>query len=148
MRSRAFQLSPLHRRVLYAVTLLLWVSGAAWAWVHHLDESGQATAAMRDAKSQMVRIHGLAAPVFVLLIGTLLPVHVVRCWQARRNRVNGVFLLSAVGVLTISGFLLYYLADEASREASSRLHLWLGLALPVLLVSHIVLGRRVGSREF
>src|ERR1041385_6978378 len=103
MKGRVFKLRPAHRRLLYAVSLLLFLSGAIWAWINHLDEAAQAGERMRDLKPWLLKLHGLGAMVFVLLLGTLLPGHVRRAWRARKNRRNGVFFLTAVRVLTLSG---------------------------------------------
>jgi hypothetical protein len=60
----------------------------------------------------------------------------------KKNRGNGGFFLVAVSALTLSGYALYYLGDEAWRNAFSNFHLWLGLAAPSLLVWHIWSGRK------
>ena len=89
-----------------------------------------------------MKAHGFAALGFVLLLGTLLPGHVRRAWHARKNRANGAFFLTAISLLTFSGYTLYYLGDETWRNAVSQFHLWLGLASPLLLFWHIRHGRR------
>jgi hypothetical protein len=145
MKGRVFKLRPGHRRLLYSVCLLLLLSGALWAWINHLDQTAQASERMRDFKPWLLKLHGLSAMLFVLLLGTLLPGHVRRAWRARKNRRNGAFFLTVVGALTLSGYLLYYIGDEAWRNAMSNFHLWLGLAAPVLLSWHIRSGRRAAS---
>jgi hypothetical protein len=148
MKRRGLQLSRRHRFTLYAVSVLLLISGAAWAWANHLDEAGHASDALRDFKPWLLKIHGFSAMAFVLLLGTLLPGHVRRAWHARKNRGNGAFFLAAIGLLTLSGYALYYLGDETWRNAASQFHLWLGLAAPLLLVWHICAGRRAtGNRQ-
>jgi hypothetical protein len=142
MKIRVFKLRPGHRRLLYAVSLLLLLSGALWAWINHLDQTAQASERIRDFKPWLLKLHGLSAMVFVLLLGTLLPGHVRRAWRARKNRRNGAFFLTAVGALTLSGYLLYYIGGEAWRNALSIFHLWLGLAAPIVLFWHIRSGRR------
>ena len=146
MRRRGLQLSPRHRRILHVVSLVLLLTGAAWAWVHRLDDAGRAGAALRELKPLLMKGHGFAALGFVLLLGTLLPGHVRRAWHARKNRSNGAFFLTAVGLLTLSGYFQYYLGDESWRNATSFFHLWLGLAAPGLLIWHIRQGR-AATRE-
>jgi hypothetical protein len=145
MKGRVFKLRPGHRRVLYAISLLLLLSGVVWAWINHLDQTAQAGDRMRDLKPWLLKLHGLGAMVFVLLLGTLLPGHVRRAWRARKNRCNGGFFLTAVSTLTLSGYLLYYLGNEAWRNAVSNFHLWLGLAAPILFFWHIRSGRRAAK---
>jgi hypothetical protein len=142
MKRRGLQLSRRHRLTLYTASLLLFLSGVAWAWANHLDETAQAVGSVRQLKPWLLKIHGFSAMVFVLLLGTLLPGHVRRAWQMRKNRGNGVIFLTSVSMLTLSGYALYYLGGEEWRNAVSKLHLWLGVAAPVFLVWHIRSGRR------
>jgi hypothetical protein len=142
MKRRGLQLSRRHRLTLYTASLALFVSGVAWAWANHLDESAQAGEAVRQLKPTLLKIHGFSALAFVLLLGTLLPGHVRRAWHAHKNRGNGVFFLTATSLLTLSGYALYYLGDEGWRNATSQFHLWLGVAAPVLLGWHIWSGRK------
>ena len=145
MRRRRLQLSRRHRLTLYLVSVVLLVSGAAWAWVHRLDDAGQAGEALRQWKPWLLKVHGYAALGFVLLLGTLLTGHIRRSWHAHTNRANGACFLIAVSLLTLSGYTLYYLGDENWRNATSQFHLWLGLVAPALLFWHIRSGRNNAS---
>lgn len=135
-------MSQRHRWTLYTVNLILFLSGALWAWIQHLDEAGQASENIRRWKSRLLTVHGWSAMSFVLLLGTLLSGHVRRSWHARKNRKNGALLLTIIGSLTLSGYALYYMGDEHWRMAVSRVHLWLGIALPIFLILHIWFGRQ------
>jgi hypothetical protein len=148
MRRRGLQLSRPHRRTLYAFSIVLLLSGAAWAWIHQFYNDGQPDGALRQLSPSLLKVHGYAALGFVLMLGTLLTGHVRRSWHARKNRTNGAFFLTVVSLLTLSGYTLYYLGDETSRRVTSQFHLWLGLAAPVLLFWHIRTGRRqTGSSQ-
>ena len=142
MKRRGLQLSRRHRWSLYAIGLALLITGVAWAWLHHQEEAGNGAVSQREIQPWLMKAHGFAALGFVLLLGTLLPVHVRHSWHAHRNRANGIFFLSSVNILTLSGYTLYYLGDEKLRALCSNFHLWLGAALPLLLIWHIWLGRR------
>ncbi len=131
----------------YAVSLTLYVSGVSWAWVHHLDESGQANESLRRAKASLIAIHGFSAMAFVLLFGTLLNGHVRRAWHARKNLKNGGFFLVAVSLVTLSGYALYYIGSENWRDATGQFHLWLGVAAPALLFWHIRCGRSAVNHD-
>jgi hypothetical protein len=78
----------------------------------------------------------------LVLIGMLLSGHVRFAWRARRNRANGSVFLSVFAVLTVTGYGLYYAGGEMLRQWTSWIHLVVGLALPILLLIHIFLGRR------
>ena len=73
----------------------------------------------------------------LVLSGTVLTAHVRFAWRAGRNRTNGSIFLGAFGILTITGYGLYYAGDERLRAWTSWIHLGVGLALPILLLIHI-----------
>ena len=138
--SDLIRLKPFHRRLLYGVLALLFFSGAAWAYWNDLVWSPGDFE--MSAKAWAMKIHGAAAMAILVLVGMLLTGHVRFAWRARRNRPNGSVFLSAFAVLTITGYGLYYAGDERLRAWTSWIHLVVGLALPLLLILHIWLGKR------
>jgi len=139
------RLKPVHRGLLYVVLALLFFTGAIWAYWNYLV--AQPSDLVTSARTWAMKIHGAAAMVILLLIGTLLTGHVKFAWRARRNRGSGVFLLFIFGILTISGYMLYYAGGEKLRAWTSWIHLAVGLALPILLVIHILLGKKTRRLE-
>jgi hypothetical protein len=133
------RLKRLQKYCLYAVLVLLFLSGLAWAYCNYLCSPGDFET---SAKTWAMKIHGAAAMVVLVLIGMLLTAHVRFAWRARRNRANGSVFLSAFAVLTITGYGLYYVGGERLRAWTSWIHLGVGVALPILLLIHIFLGRR------
>ncbi len=133
------QLKRIYRFLLYAVLALLFFSGAAWAGWNYLAASSDV---IMTSKAWAMKIHGAAAMAILVLIGTLLTGHVKSAWRARRNRGNGALFLSVFGILTITGYGLYYAGGEKLRAWTSWIHLAVGLALPVLLLLHVLLGKR------
>src|SRR6266403_5377024 len=138
-RPDSIRLKRLQKYSLYAVLALLFLSGVAWAYWNYLWSTGDFET---SGKVWAMKIHGAAAIAVLVLIGMLLSVHVRFAWRARRNRANGSVFLGAFAVLTITGYGLYYAGGEMLREWTSWIHLALGLALPILLLVHIFLGRR------
>ena len=139
-RPDSIRLKRLQRYFLYAVLALLFLSGVAWTYWNYLTAS--AGNFEISAKTWAMKIHGAAAMVILVLIGMLLSAHVRFAWRARRNRANGSVFLSAFAVLTITGYGLYYAGGERLRAWISWIHLAAGLALPILLLVHIFLGKR------
>jgi hypothetical protein len=128
------------RRLLYGVFALLFLSGVAWTyWKDLVPSSGDFES---SAKAWAMKIHGATAMTILVLIGTLLTGHVRLAWRARRNRGNGLLFLTALAVLTLTGYGLYYAGGESLRAWTSWIHLGVGLALPFLLILHIWLGKR------
>jgi hypothetical protein len=144
MRRNSLQLSRRHRSLLYLSILVLFLTGVAWAWLHYFHRiEGEFGPEFHPAAPWLLKAHGAAAMVSLIVLGTLLVVHVQRGWQAKLNRGSGTGLLCVFGVLIVSGYALYYVGEERFRALASNIHLWVGLALPVVLIAHIILGRRL-----
>lgn len=140
------RLGSAHRRLIYAMVTVLFVTGAAWAWLRYL--SGAVGLDVRQALAAnaiLMKVHGGAAMVALVLLGTLLPRHVRVGWKLSRNGRSGVLMLVLCGALVASGHLLYYAGGEAVRHATSWIHLAVGLALPLPLAVHV--WRLVGQRR-
>lgn len=140
MRPDLIRPKPTLRVLLYTVLAVLFFSGAGWACFNYYSIAPSEFAA--GAKSLALKIHGAAAMAILVLIGMLLNSHVRFAWRAGRNRINGSIFLGAFAILTISGYGLYYAGAESLRASTSWIHLAVGLALPVLLLIHILLGKR------
>ncbi len=140
---RGPRLGPLARRALYGVALLLLVTGALWLALHTwLRVEGQFGPEHHPLEAWLMRLHGLLALPALLGLGALLPAHVWPAWRLTRWRTSGLALLIACGVLALGGWALYYVAGEAARSWLSISHWALGLALPGLVLGHIIGARR------
>ena len=80
------------------------------------------------------------------MIGALLPLHVRRGWRAGRNRLTGTTMATCMTALAVTAFGLYY-AGETTRDWCKYAHIGIGLALPILIVVHIALGRRNARKQ-
>src|SRR5204862_1689329 len=139
-RPDSIRLKPLQRYFLYAVVALLFFSGVAWAYWNYLAVSPGDFET--SAKTWAMKLHGAAAMAILVLVGMLLTGHVRFAWRARRNRGNGSLFLGGFGILIVTGYGLYYAGGESLRAWTSWIHLAVGLALPLLLILHIWLGKR------
>jgi len=139
-RPDRIRLRRLQRYFLYAVLTLVFLSGVAWAYWSYL--AGSPGEFETSAKAWAMKIHGAAAMAVLILVGMLLNEHVRLAWRARRNRANGSIFLSAFAFLTVTGYGLYYAGGERLRAWTGWVHLAIGVALPILLLIHILLGRR------
>jgi cation transport ATPase len=141
-RENHIRLSPRHLLILHLVACILVVSGGAAALQDILDSLGQDHLLPMSFKSWALAVHGGAAMIFLVLLGTLLPTHVVRAWRSGRNRLSGVALLVAIGLLVVSGYGLYYFGGDRLRSVTQWTHLGLGILEPILFIMHLILGRR------
>ncbi len=110
------KLNRRHKRWLYGVASVLAASGIGWLIAHYLlpgsGEFGDSTSA---SEPWWLRLHGAAAMGFLIALGSLLPGHISRAWQLRRNHRSGLTILGLVALLIVTGYGLYYAGDEQSR---------------------------------
>jgi hypothetical protein len=135
------RLSFSFRYAIYAVFTVLALTGAGWLvadWQKDLssDEIWQQSIAY------LLMIHGGTAMVALLLLGALVPVHLMRAWRSRKNRISGSVMVTFNAILILTAFGLYYLGSETLRPWMSWIHLAAGFALALLFPFHIYLGRR------
>ncbi len=90
----------------------------------------------------MLMVHGGGAMVTLLLLGALIPVHLLRAWRSRKNRVSGSVMAALNAVLIVTAFGLYYLGSETVRPWMSWIHIAAGVSLSLLFPAHIFFGRR------
>lgn len=143
MKYVTIRLSHAHQTWLYLVFALIFVSGAGWLIFHYwVPTQGEFGEAHHPSEPWWMRLHGAASFLFLFLFGTVVPNHVKRAWQMRRNRISGVSFCSANVLLTLTGYALYYFSGEDSRTAIGALHWIIGLVFPVLVGWHVWAGRR------
>jgi|SRR5579862_712764 len=139
------RLSVSARRSLYATLLFLIGTGVWWViahfcapllWVVNTDASRQAQEALA------MKLHGAGVLLGLVALGAMSVQHVRRAWAIGRNRWLGAFVIGVFVVLTATGYALYYLVTDESRETISTLHWIVGLILGPLLILHISFGRR------
>lgn len=148
MRRNSITLSRRHEWFAYLVSFAVFGTGAAWAFCHFFARPPNEFGVASPAESWLLKAHGAAAMATLLLLGTLLPLHVKFAWRAGRNLRSGLTLLSIFGFLVLTGYGLYYAGGERLRALTSAAHLWVGLALPVLLGIHVWWGKRTRTRRF
>ena len=143
-RAESIRLGPWHQGAVYGATAALAVSGIIWLVLHYFVATpGKYGPQIHPLEPWMLRLHGAAAMAGLIIYGSLLPVHIRRAWSVRRNIALGIGLVAFMLLLTVTGYLLYYAGDENTRPLISAAHWILGLAVPALLVWHIVSGRKL-----
>ena len=142
MRTDGMQLSVRHRAWLYGTFVALFLSGVAWMMLHW----GPPHDGVHPGESWALRVHGAAAMATLIMLGTLVPLHIKRGWQARRNRGDGLVMITVNLVLGATGYGLYYAGGEQWRFVSRWAHIVVGLLLPVVIVWHVRAGRATRPR--
>lgn len=126
---------------LYAAFAILFLTGAGWL-VADWQKNVAGDEAWQQAAAYLLMVHGGTAMLALLLIGALIPVHLLRSWRRGMNRVSGTIMVLFNGVLIVTAFGLYYLGSEALRPWISWIHLGVGFALALMFPLHVWLGRR------
>lgn len=143
-----FRLPRWQRRSLYLVVAVLLASGLMWLAAHYfMRPVGEFGAVIHPLEPWSMKLHGAAAMASLWLLGTLLQVHVKRALLAGRNLAAGWSMIAVLCALAVTGYALYYIAGEDTRPWWSTSHWILGLALPLLLMVHVLTGRRALRRQ-
>ena len=133
------RLEPFHRRLFYIVFGVLWGSGSLWLLIEWFKDP-ELGAARTLLQTLSMKVHGATMLVYLALLGTLIA-HIRRGTALKANRLSGFTMIALNGVLVLSGWLLYYVSDDAVREFSSTIHWVIGLIALPLLCAHILAGR-------
>ena len=138
------RLSVWLRRTLYAAVGVLFLTGTVWFVGNRFTEFARSETWQRTS-TYLMMVHGGAAMAFLFAFGALGVAHIPVAWRADKNRRSGIVMVAASAVLCVTAFGLYYVGSDTLRRWTSDLHLAVGLGLPLLLVLHIVVGRRIMS---
>lgn len=136
------------RWAVHVSTLALTLTGVAWLIAHHLlrDTDGFGEALPSPLEPWALRLHGMLAYAFLLVLGSMSAVHVVLGWRLRRSRWSGAGLVAASLVLLVSALALYY-APQPWHDSASLLHWAAGLGLLPLVWLHVLTARRSRRRS-
>ncbi|PCI60541.1 MAG: hypothetical protein COB34_02420 [Methylophilaceae bacterium] len=111
------------------------ISGVLYLLAHEFDIQ------LLPIKSYSILIaHGFASYFFALLFGAVMPVHIKAGWKNKRNKISGSLTVLVMGLLLLSGLVLYYGAD--TRDAALWVHWVIGCGLVLLFPFHFIAGRR------
>jgi len=147
-RPSSIRLSTSHERWVAGTGLALLGSGVLWLVCHYfVTVPGEFGETRHPLEAWWLRLHGGAAMGFLIVLGTVLPVHVQRAWDARRNRGSGAMLLCVICALLITGYALYYAGGEEFRPWISTSHWATGLIGGAALVLHRLTGRQAAARR-
>ena len=125
----------------YAAFTALLVTGAIWVVADQFktSENGEMWQAIA---ANTLMLHGMTAMIALVLLGAMIPLHIQRSWRAGKNRISGSIMVATTSILVVTASGLYYAGSDPLRDLVVDVHIVVGLALPVLIVIHIMLGRR------
>jgi hypothetical protein len=135
------RLDPGLRVSTYAAFAALLVTGVIWLVADQLKDTESGETWQAIAASALM-LHGTAAMIALVLLGALIPLHVQRSWRLGKNRITGSVMVGANAVLVATASGLYYAGSDLLRAFAADVHIAVGLALPALILTHVMLGRR------
>ncbi len=136
-----WRLEPPFRYAIYFAVAVLFASGAGWLIADQMKETAGGEI-WQESASYLLMVHGGAAMVALMLLAAFCPLQIGRAWRAKKNRATGIVMVAFNAVLIATAFGLYYLGSEILRPWASNIHIALGLALPLLLLTHVRTGRK------
>lgn len=140
------QLERWHRFCIYAVGAWLMTTGVLWLLAHYLMRPvGEFGESVNPLEPWSMKLHGAGAMFALFFAGSLMNSHIRPALRAQRNLYSGWSMIAVLVALTLTGYGLYYVASENNRPIWSAAHWIVGLALPLLLIVHIALGRASGA---
>ena len=134
------------RRLLYVSVLALIVTGVLYAIPRYADLYLELDLTPAVAPSLLMKVHGAFALWVTVLLGIIWQAHVRLRMRRPFNRLAGFTLATVLVLLTVTGYLLYYVGDRDFRELTSLLHTGLGVAVLVIIVWHVKMARIIQSR--
>ncbi len=142
------RLAQRHKRWVYWSVAMLFASGALWLLFHYFVRvHGEFGETPHPLEVWWLRLHGAAAMLVLIVVGSLLPVHIRVGWHQRRNLAAGVPLLALALLLALTGYALYYFGGEESRGWISVIHWAAGLVAGGVLVWHVIAGHADAARR-
>jgi len=142
VKSGRVRFSPGMNRWFYSVFGVLFLSGVLWLVAHSLTRHDEFGERRLPVETWLLKTHGAAAMASLVVLGVLLPLHVQRAWEHRRNRMTGALMATTSLLLVASGYGLYYSGSEELRPWVSGVHSVAGCLLPFALIWHIASGRK------
>jgi hypothetical protein len=131
------------RLAVYWIVGVLWLSGCAWLALDlALAKRGPFGTAPHPLQPPLLLAHGVVAILGMYLFGWIGARHVLYWWPARLRRLGGVILAALIGLLGVSGFVLFFVSDDETQRIAAVLHEVLGVAVTVFAVQHWFLARR------
>jgi hypothetical protein len=137
----ALRLNFQFRWALYAAFTVLFVTGTVWM-IANAQKDSPDVEFWQAVSADLLMVHGGAAMVTLVLLGALIPTHVLRAWAGRRNWLTGTVMATSNFLLITTAFGLYYAGSDTLRAWISDVHIAVGIAFPVLLTAHVLTGRQ------
>ena len=136
------RLSKVHELIIYLIAVIVIISGFLWLYFDFfIRVETEFSLLVHPLQNTFLVLHGTSSIFFLIALGSVLPIHVLKAWKTKNNRLSGGFFLLLFTILILTGIGLYYSGVEENRQFLSILHWVIGILFPVFFVIHIYFGK-------
>lgn len=136
------RLSKIHEYIIYLISVIVIISGFLWLYFDFFVRiETEFSLQVHPLQNIFLILHGTSSLFFLILLGSVLPIHVFKAWKTKNNRFSGGFFLLLFGILILTGIGLYYSGVEENRKLLSIIHWVIGILFPIFFVIHIYFGK-------
>ena len=136
------RLSKIHEYIIYLISFIVTISGFVWLYFDFFVRvETEYSLQVHPMQNIFLIMHGTSSLIFLILLGSVLPIHVYKAWKIKNNRLSGGFFLLLFTILILTGIGLFYSAVEDNRRILSVLHWVIGILFPIFFVIHIYFGK-------
>ena len=137
------KISTKYRYFFYLMLMMSFISGSGyWLLKNYFMSEGDFGPQAHFLQYPLLQSHGFFAFWMLLCFGAIFASHIPVNWHRKQGRKSGVALLSAIGVLLICSYSLYYLVSQDWHWLLANSHTVIGITLPFILILHLKLARK------
>ena len=136
------RLSKVHEFIIYLIAVIVIISGFLWLYFDFfIRVETEFSLLVHPLQNTFLILHGSSSMIFLIALGSVLPIHVFKAWKTKNNRLSGGIFLLLFTILILTGIGLYYSGVEENRQLLSILHWVIGILFPIFFVIHIYFGK-------
>lgn len=132
------KVSHLYQNIFYILLASCWITGIGFfvldTW---LIVEGEFGPEKHFLQLPSLQVHAATAFFIMVFFGGFFFGHMPRARKVPHSQTSGWILLSALGYLIFSAYLLYYIGNESIRFYVMYSHLIIGVLLPIMLACHL-----------
>ena len=135
------RLNKTHEYTIYLISVIVIISGFLWLYFDFFVRvETEYSLLVHPLQNIFLILHGTSSLIFLILLGSVLPNHVLKAWKIKNNRLSGGSFLFLFTILILTGVGLFYSGVEDNRRILSILHWVIGILFPIFFIIHIYLG--------
>jgi len=132
------RLMPLSLRLtIFFVFGGVWLTGCMWLALHlYFEAPDEFGVARHPWEPTLLWVHGVLSIALAYVFGWIMARHASEAWRQHKRRISGGLLTAVAAVLSISGFLLFFVTNDALQLQSARVHEVIGVLVTAFAIEH------------